>query len=379
MNGRERILAALRRQEVDYVPCAPFLNPQDWPQRVGRRWQFPFGPSTPETLEYMVRVMGVDHIVGTGFGYHPDPAVSARVWLDGEVLHKRYDTPSGELHAAIRATPSWPHGFDIPFFTDYNPGHFVEPWVKTVRDVACLAHVVRPPSTRAELDELRFGYAECRRLAAEYGMPVMVSAGMGLTAGLQVFGPLELCEKSLSDPGLVEAFLDVEERLGLAHTEIALDLGADIIRRNGFYETTDFYSPAQLEGFLAARLAKQIRMVHEAGRVIGYTALSGVTPMLGHLAALDFDCLFTPDFHLKGMDGPRIVRALEGRYSFWTGPSDTIHMPYDDAEAVRGAVRTTFRTVGRRGLILGPCSSAKAVFPWSSVVAMVDEWKVLRS
>ena len=37
MTSRERILAALRGQPVDYVPCAPFFNFQDWPQRVGKR------------------------------------------------------------------------------------------------------------------------------------------------------------------------------------------------------------------------------------------------------------------------------------------------------------------------------------------------------
>jgi hypothetical protein len=53
-------------------------------------------------------------------------------------------------------------------------------------------------------------------------------------------------------------------------------------------------------------------------------------------------------------------------------------MPYDDAEAVRRAVRESFRSVGKRGLIVGPCSSSKAVFPWSCVLAMVEEWKKLR-
>ena len=76
------------------------MNFQDWTQRVGRRWRYPFGPSVAETLEYMVRVMGVDQAVHTGFGYHPAPGVSSRVWVDGEVLRKRWSTPAGELEAA---------------------------------------------------------------------------------------------------------------------------------------------------------------------------------------------------------------------------------------------------------------------------------------
>ena len=378
MNGKERIVAAIRRQDVDYIPCAPFMNSQDWTQRVGKRWQYPFGPSAAETLEYMVRVMGVDQAVHTGFGYHPAPGVSSRVWLDGEVLHKRWDTPSGELHAAVRYTDGWPHGYDLPFFSDYNPAHFVEPWISCARDVECLAHILRPPATTEQLDAARFSYGESRRLAEAYGMPIVASAGLGLTGGLQLFGPPELCETSLTDPGLVEAYLEVEDRLSTAHTELALELGADIIRRNGFYETTDFFSPAQLEAFLGKRLERQIRTVHQAGKVIGYTALSGVVPMLGNLARLEFDCLVAPDFFFKGMDATLARERLGDRYSFWTGPSDTIHLPYDDPAAVRRAVRTIFQALGRRGLILTPCSSSKAVFPWSCMEAMVDEWKKLR-
>lgn len=378
MTGKERIIAAMRRQDVDYVPCAPAMNFQDWPQRLGRRWNYPFGPSMPETMEYMVKVMGVDQVVGAGFGYHPGAGVSSRVWLDGEVLHKRYETPAGSLHAAVRHTAGWPHGFDVPFFSDYLPAHAVEPWVKTVRDVECLAHILRPPQTKDQLDAARYSYGEARRLADAYGMPVAVSAGLGLTGGLQVFGPAQLCETSLTDPGLVEAYLDVEDRLTAAHTELALDLGADIIRRNGFYETTDFFSPAQLESFLGQRLARQIRTVHQAGKVIGYTALSGVVPMLGHLAKLEFDSLVAPDFFFKGMDAAATKARLGDRYSFWTGPSDTIHLPYDDPASVREGMRTLFRVLGKRGLIVTPCSSSKAVFPWSGIEAMVDEWKKLR-
>ena len=64
--------------------------------------------------------------------------------------------------------------------------------------------------------------------------------------------------------------------------------------------------------------------------------------------------------------------------SFWTGPSDTVHMPYERTETVRKAVRHVFEVFGKTGLILTPCSSAKATFPWENILAMIDEWKRLR-
>ena len=51
MNSKERVLAALRRETVDYVPCSPFLNPQDPVQRLGKTYNFPFGPSREEMVQ----------------------------------------------------------------------------------------------------------------------------------------------------------------------------------------------------------------------------------------------------------------------------------------------------------------------------------------
>lgn len=51
MTSREHILAAMRRQPVDHVPCAPLMMFQPEDQRWGKRWQFPFGPTVREKLD----------------------------------------------------------------------------------------------------------------------------------------------------------------------------------------------------------------------------------------------------------------------------------------------------------------------------------------
>lgn len=378
MTPRERILAAVRRQEVDHVPCAPFMNFQDWCQRLGKRWQYPFGSSLPEMLDYMVGTLGVDQTVPFGWGCFPESGVSSRVWMEGDTIHKSWDTPSGRLHAAVNYDPLWPHGMDIPFFSDYNPSHFAEPWLKGAADVACLAHILLPPRDKADLDLLRFQYREARYWADRYQLPLVWNSGLGLTGGLSMFGPTELCILAATEPSVVEEYVRIDHQMIMKNTEIALDLGVDMVRRNGFYESTDFYGPAMLERFLAGPLRKEIAAVHAAGRPIGYTLLTGITPQLGHLAVLDFDCIMSPDIFMPGADGNRFRAQLGDRKSFWTGPSDTIQMPWDRPEDVRRAVRRVFEVFGRTGLLLTPCSSSKAVFPWDNVVAMVDEWKKLR-
>lgn len=128
MTSKERILAAMARQPVDYVPCAPAMNPQLDDQRWGKRWQFPFGPSDREMIDYMVGTLGTDQTVMLNWGHFPDAEVTSRAWMENDVIHKTHATPSGNLHAAIRYDEHWTHGLDIPFFSDYNPAHFVEPW-----------------------------------------------------------------------------------------------------------------------------------------------------------------------------------------------------------------------------------------------------------
>ena len=44
MTSRERVLAALRREPVDYVPCVCGFNPLSAVQRKGRTWNFPWRP-----------------------------------------------------------------------------------------------------------------------------------------------------------------------------------------------------------------------------------------------------------------------------------------------------------------------------------------------
>ena len=378
MSSRERVLAAMRRRPVDHVPCAPFMNAQDASQRMGRRWQYPFGPSVPETLEYMVGTLGVDQIVSLSWEHFPEPGVSSRVWMEGDTIHKNVQTPSGRLAAAVRYDANWPHGLDIPFFSDYNPSHFIEPWLKSMADVACMRHILLPPKSRDELEQIRFSHRVAKDLAGRYGLATCFSFGSGLTGALQVFGPSEVCLLAAAEPGLIDAYLALDHAWTMANYEIALDLGVDIVRRNGFYESSDFYSPSMLQSFLAQRLREEVSIVHQAGTVIGYTLLTGYVPMLDYLSKLDLDCIMCPDVFMKGGDAAALNRALGGRTSFWTGPSDTIHMPWDRPEEVRAAVRHVFAAFGRTGLLITPCSSSKAVFPWGNVLAMVDEWKKLR-
>ena len=379
MTKRERVLSAIRREEVDYVPCSPFLNPQEWVQRLGTGYSFPFGPSQEERVQYCVDELDLDMVVSVGWpAYFPSKEVSARTWLDGSILRKVWRTPSGDLEAAVRYDRRWHHGLDIPFFTDFAIGRFEKPWLQTEQDVACLSHILLPPRTKEHMAVIQFQWDRSRLLAEQYGLATLYSAGMGLTGAQQMADSEPICIMSVENPALLEAYVDLEHQLNLRQYEIALDLGVDIIRRNGFYESCDFYSPAFLSSTLGDTLRAETSLVHQAGRLIGYTMLTGYTPLVDHLGSIGIDSLVIPDPFFRRENPHSLVEGIGSSTSFWTGPSDTIHAPYDNQEAMRQAVRDTFEIFGRRGLLLTVVSSFKATHPWPNFLAMVDEWKSLR-
>ncbi len=380
MTSRERVMAALKRESVDYVPCSPFFNPLHEVQRIGYGYQFPWRPSQREQIEYSVRRLGVDPIVNCSISaYTPAKTVSSKVWLENSIIHKIWSTPAGDLHAAVRYDHFWPHGIDIPFFSDFNIGHFIEPWLESEQDLDCLRYILRPLENRSSVKQWRSHYNESKSLADRWQLPTMISIGMGMTGAMHLFGAEQLCMMTLDNPSLVDSYLELEHQLNLRSIEIATDFGVDIVRRNGFYETADFYSPDMLEKFLAERLREEIEAVHQAGKVIGYTIHTGIMPMLSYLKKLDFDCLMHIDIAFHGVDLNAIRDSQEGRKSFWLGPSGTYHMWSQDPETVRSAVREVFRVFGRRGLLLTPCPSAHSIMPWENTLAMIDEWRKLRN
>lgn len=380
MNSRERIIAALKCQDVDYVPFVNSFNPLRESLRVGYRFQFPWGPSEREECEYCIDELGIDPVVNfTLSGNYPSDGVSSKVWLDGATIHKVWTTPAGELRSAVKYNEKWPHGLDIPFFSDFNCGHATVRWIESEQDIECLRHILRPIDGKDNLDKIRFKFMEKKRLADRLNIAVCLHAGKGLTSAVQMFGPNEICMATMEEPGLVEAYVELEHECTIRMIEIGIELGVDFVTRNGFYETADLFSPDILTKYLAGPLSEEIKAIHTGGLPATYVINTGVMPILDHLAGLDFDCLQSIDIAFNDTDLSVIKGSQKGKKSFMIGPSSTYHIWQDDPEITRDAVRECFDVIGKKGLLIKPCASVHSIMPWGNTVAMVDEWKKLRA
>lgn len=379
MTSRERIVAAVRREPVDYVPCCVSFNPLTPVQRRGYEWQFPWSPDTSrdERLRYQVEELGLDQVVPLGIDVCAPEPFEPQIRLEGGVLHKSYDTPAGVLHAAVRYDEKWPFGEDIRFFSDFNIGHYVEPWLQNEQDLEAFRLVHAPADDATVAARAESAVAAAKEQAARFDLATLAACGMGLTGAQHLFGATQLCMMTIENPELVDSYLEYEHGLTMRALEALGGRGVDMVRRNGFYETADFYGPAMLERFLGDRLRAERDAAHAGGMLMTYTVHTGVMPILDYLRGLGLDSLFGIDLAFPGVDPQRVHDALCDVSGFWTGPSSTYHL-WKGPDVTREAVRMAFEVFGKTGLILSPCVSAHSIMPWASTAAMIEEWKRLR-
>lgn len=380
MTSRERILAAVRREPVDYVPCSVSFNPLSEVQRQGHHWQFPWPPdaTTEEQLRYQVEELGLDQVVHLGLNVCAPVEFDTRTWIEDGVLHKSYDTPAGVLQAAVRYDEKWPHGEEIPFFSDFNIGHYVTPWIETEADLEAFKLVRRLDDDEAIEARAEAAVTAGRELADRWGLATLAPGGLGLTGAQHLFGATQLCMMTLENPDLVDAYLAHDHELNLRALHALGGRGVDMVRRNGFYETADFYSPAMLERFLGDRLRTERDAAHAGDMLMTYTVNTGVMPILDYLRGLELDSLFGIDLAFPGVDPVRLRDSLGETSSFWVGPSAPYHL-WKGPELTSAAVRETFEVFAPTGLILSPGVSVHSIMPWEHALAMFQEWKRLRA
>ena len=376
MNSRERVLAAIRRQPTDYLPFVPHF----WSSPIVEEYAW---RDERERLEVIVRRLGADAVLHFGVGVSRHSEVRTRVWEEraaGEtwpLLHKVVHTPRGDLSAVVRKTDDWPHGDDIPFFSDFAVSRYVKPWIETMEDADAFATVYQAPGD-AEIASARERWSRSRALADEFGVPLWASFATGLTGALQNFGAQPAVVLSMDQPAVLERYLEIVATTESRCLEILLDLGVDVVRRNGWYESTDFWSPAQFERLVAPVLSRDTLLAHEAGVPFNYTMCTGIMPLLPMLARMEFDSLDTIEPVLGGQDMPLLAKVLGERKCLWGGVSAPIHVGEGRPADVRAAVRRAVVVFGRQGFILTAVPSIRPRWPWENVAALFDEWRRVR-
>ena len=119
MSSRQRILQAFDHSEVDHVPLLIRWWSRQYLSNKNDGWR--------EQFERVLKTakLGLDDAVEFEPPRMLNPEVTVRVRREdrpGEkypLLFKEYHTPKGVLSQLAYQTHDWPHGQDIPIFTDF--------------------------------------------------------------------------------------------------------------------------------------------------------------------------------------------------------------------------------------------------------------------
>ena len=295
----------------------------------------------------------------------------------GEILQKVFHTPAGDLSASIRVRETLKNMNDIALISDHNPPLFVKPWIETIEDVERFKHVWQPPDDQS-IAAFEKDLTVKQSLSEESGHAIIGLVGSGLSALINMMGGQAAVYASMDNPELLERFMDIDHQVNLKQIEIMLDLGVDIILRNGFYETCDFWSPEQVKELVLTRVNEEARAVHSGGGKLLYTVCTGIVPLLDLYLESDIDCFIKFETKLTGQYLKPIAEKLAGWKGLWGGLSDCEDLGRASPEQTRQAVGEAFELVGKRGLILAASPSIKPERPVENVEAMFDEWRRLR-
>ena len=374
MTAKERFLAAMRSEEVDYLPCSIYFNPNlqvegydltNW--REAARLQLD---------------MGADPVVNFGLNAELHAEVETKVWIDeaadggSPVLFKEYETPAGVLRMGVRHPEDFRGGTDIPW-GDHSASNLFEPLIKSPEDVDAFAYIWQPP-VWTDLDNAREPIDEVFSFARENRLAVQGYAGYGLAVLMFTMGAENAIMFAVDHPEAFKRIAEIDSRTNIERIRLSAEAGADFVKRFGGYEMCNFYNPAIFRDVMIPLLKEEVAAAHDAGVLIYYRTVTGMKPILDDIASIGFDCIEGGEPHLSQCTLERWHEAYSGKASSWTGVSTPALLGGNDTEAVRQEVRQCADIFGRRGFILGVTNSIRNHFPWENTVALIDEWKKIR-
>lgn len=390
MTSRERMLAALTRQGPDHVPFSPYLA-------QGPLWKEPFlWRGQLERAERMLE-MGLDPTIDIWFPDPlPHPDVQIRTWRDTSgpepLLTKEYHTPAGVLRQTVRETEDWcssghaawipttfgmelPTHFNLDLFHDWNISRRTEPWVKGPEDLAKLRYLIRVPEGYV-LDEWRMDAERAMEFARNHDLLTVARRTIVGDAFLWFCDTPWFLLQLYDDPEFVREFLSIFQQWSLDLTDLALDVGVDVVQRRGWYEIPTYWGRTHFGEFIAPLTEEETERVHAAGRLHCYLLPEGhgvCAPILKDMRA---DVLLGVDprmLHEGDLDS--LFSQLGDTKSFWGGVNAEVTLESEDPARIKEEVRTAVRALGGNGggLILGAFLFEQITE--ESISIMIEAWR----
>ena len=396
MNARERFLAVLNHQPVDYIPCSFMLF-------------YNLYNRCKSELEYITREveLGLDAHVHVGHLTHTmhqrgtlHPEVRVTEWTETQDAVKYYcrriDTPKGPLTSRIKQWDGWPTDDDFPIFKDWLIPRADEFLVKPEQDLEKLKYLFGPFKD-ADIQRLREEAQAAKAIADRFNLPLVGGWKGNVDASLQVdpgvmgadamswlSGYTKVMELSLLQPELIAEYANIICDWNLKQIEIYLDVtAADLIVRRAWYETTEFWTPAAYRRIIVPTLRREAELIHQAGRKFGYIITSAFMPILDDLLDAGVDVLIGLDpKEGKGTDLHKVKDKFVAKNKcLWGGVSGAVTVEMGTEQETEEAVIRALEVLGKGGgFILSPVDNVREDTPkaWQNTHRFIETWKKFR-
>ncbi len=378
LSVRDRLLTALSCQQPDRVPCSFMIF------HILRRQC-----SSEEQFAQRQLELGLDPFVH--LGHLPmsfDPAVATELTItpdpdgDGNLLVKTYDTPAGQLKSIVRQTEDWEHGDSLPLLDDFVIPRSKKFPITGPADLPALRHVFGP-FRHDDIIAYRRRARELVSFAKRNDLPTVAGWGrggepgvMGMDAAMWLVGMENLMLLAHDQPQTVTELAEIIGQWNRRQIEIMLDPQPDLLIRRAWYETTEFWTPAQYQQFIQPGLKAEAELVHQAPAKFGYIITSAMMPLIPHILAAGVDVIIGVDpVQGKGTDLPRLKQTTMGKTALWGGVSGSMTVELGTAEQTSQAVRQAIDALAPGGgFILSPVDNVRDETPhaWPNVRALID-------
>jgi len=387
MTSRQRLLAALSCQPVDRVP----LLFRFW-SMGGAENQIPFEWRDEVTRVEHTLALGLDDTItlqpplGYVEEYIPEAleAVTSTVERlpagEGETyprLRKVYETPAGSLQTVVAIDEGWTGGDDIRLFDDHNIPRIREPLIKTVDDLPKLKYLLGQPSA-AQMDAFQARAATFKAEAARLGVLLdggWIALGDAIT---WLCGMERVLYGQMDDPDFLAEVLAVVAAWELERIDWLLAADVDAIVHMAWYETTDFWTPANYRRLIKPHLRREIEHVHQAGKQYRYIITKAWQPYIPDFLDLGIDCLVGVDPVQDNLDLAQVRDALGGRMCLMGGLNSAVMFSQWSDDQIREAARQAFEILAPGGGFIGyPVDAIFNTTPWEKVEVLLDAWRTL--
>ena len=367
LSSRQRMLAALRCQPVDYPPCSFMLyksllsSSSSYLDFVQRQVDLGLDAYVQLPERQPVTLSDTYNLHGLPVSYHP--SVKVKEWKEElpdekwPILVKEYLTPAGTLRAEVRQDPEWPYGDHIPFLDDYIETRSRKFIVENTANLHALSYLLVPP-TEAEIQTYHTQSQPLIEFARFHDL--LLAGGWGVGADLigWVCGLEKMVFASYDDPQLLQGLLALIAEWNRARMQVVLSSGIDIYIKRAWYENCDFWSPKSWAKYILPILQEEVELAHQHGSLFGYLITSNAMPLLDMLVDSGVDVLIGVDPARWNLRQTKAKTA--GKVCLWGGINGHLTLEQGKAEQVEHEVLSALEILSPgSGFILSPVDNVR--------------------